>query len=478
MSISSALANALSGLTANAARAQVASANIANALTPGYAPRALEVSARGTGDAGGVTIRGIVRDTDPGLLAARRAADGDLASAEVRAGFAADLEVLAGTPDLPDSLSARLAALEASLVSAAARPEEDSRLRDAVRKAAGLAAKFNEMGRTVQEWRSEAEEGIEHAVAGTNAALREVHALNLRILDAARSGHPTAAFEDERRIVLDRLAELVPIRLGRRDNGSVAIYSTGGSALLDGRPAELAFTAGNAVAAHMTIENGLLGGLSINGRTVAPPSGGRIGGLFDLRDRLAVDAQAQIDALARDLVERVQDPALDPTRAADDRGLFTDGGEVFDPANETGLAQRLALDRRVDPAAGGAPWRLRDGLGATAPGDAGQGALLNQLSSVLGRPAGIASGDLGTREHGLSGHVASLISRIGQDRLALEQQAVSAAARQAGLEEAEQGAGVDSDAEMRHLMLIEQAYAANARVIEIMGNLMDALLRI
>ncbi|MBZ0122658.1 MAG: flagellar basal body protein, partial [Roseovarius sp.] len=165
MSISSALSNALSGLTASSAQAQVASANIANALTPGYAPRALELSARGIGRAGGVMVQGLVRQVDPGLLSARRGADGELARAEVRAGFQADLEILAGTPDQPGSLSGRLAALEASLVTAAARPEEDSRLRAAVQQAAGLAARFNEMSRTIQQWRSDAEAGIEQAVS-------------------------------------------------------------------------------------------------------------------------------------------------------------------------------------------------------------------------------------------------------------------------------------------------------------------------
>ncbi|MCZ7674927.1 MAG: flagellar basal body protein [Roseovarius sp.] len=58
MSISSALSNALSGLSASSAQVQLASANVANALTPGYAPRGLELSARATGGAGGVIVRG------------------------------------------------------------------------------------------------------------------------------------------------------------------------------------------------------------------------------------------------------------------------------------------------------------------------------------------------------------------------------------------------------------------------------------
>lgn len=479
MSISSALSNALSGLTASSAQAQVVSANIANALTPGYAARTVELSARAAGGSGGVMVQGVVRDVDPALLSARRGADADLAGIEVMAGFQADLEQMVGSPDQPDSLTGRLAALEAGLVTAAAAPEDETRLQAVVQQAGALADKLNDMSREIQQSRSEAETAIEQAVSDANAHLREVHALNLRIADAASSGRSTAGFEDQRRVVLDQLAELVPFRLATRDNGAVAVYSTDGAVLLDSRPAELGFDASNAVAPHMTVENGLLNGLTLNGRAIAPPSGGgRIAGLFELRDEMATDAQAQLDALARDLVERMQDPTLDPTRAPGDAGLFTDAGAVFDPANETGLAQRIALNVQVDPDAGGAVWRLRDGLYAGAPGDAGQASLLHDLSAAFDRRGALASGDLGATERSFSGHAATLVSRIGQDRLSLDQNMASTAAQQAGLLEAEQAMGVDTDAEMQRLLLIEQAYTANARVIDVIGGLIDELLGI
>jgi len=38
--------------------------------------------------------------------------------------------------------------------------------------------------------------------------------------------------------------------------------------------------------------------------------------------------------------------------------------------------------------------------------------------------------------------------------------------------------GVDTDEELHNLMLIEQAYGANAKMISIVNELMDTLLRI
>lgn len=38
--------------------------------------------------------------------------------------------------------------------------------------------------------------------------------------------------------------------------------------------------------------------------------------------------------------------------------------------------------------------------------------------------------------------------------------------------------GVDTDAELQRLILVEQAYAANARIIEVVDEMMNDILRI
>ena len=99
MSISSALSNAVSGLNASARAAGVASTNLANALTPGYGPRALELMSQSSGNRGGVSVVGITRNVDQGILSDRRLADSQLASSETRSQFVAQLERIVGTPD-------------------------------------------------------------------------------------------------------------------------------------------------------------------------------------------------------------------------------------------------------------------------------------------------------------------------------------------------------------------------------------------
>jgi len=140
MSISSALSNALSGLTVASRAAGVVSSNIANAMTEGYGMRSLSVAARVTGNAGqGAWVTGVTRHEDAALVGARRRAEADLGQAATQGAYLSRLEAMVGTPDQPGSLAARAAAFEAALTLAAAGPHDQTRLGAAVGAAVALA---------------------------------------------------------------------------------------------------------------------------------------------------------------------------------------------------------------------------------------------------------------------------------------------------------------------------------------------------
>ncbi|MFN3208170.1 MAG: flagellar hook-associated protein FlgK [Roseovarius sp.] len=483
MSISTALSNALTGLTASSRAAGVVSTNLANILTDGFAPRSIELSAQGDGRGGGVRVLGITRNVDAGLLSERRLADSAVGYNEVMSGFLSRLETEVGLPDDPGSLTARIAAFEGSLASAATRPEEDARLTEVGLRGAELAGALNAISDRIQAERTAADSQIGQAVDRVNTLLSQVQTLNAHIVNARNTGHPAASFEDQRQMVIDALSDYVPLRSADRGNGAVALYTPGGAVLIDGRPAELAFSPSNVVAPHMTEANGLLSGLEINGVPVvssgdrSPIAGGRLAGLFEIRDRLAVDAQSQVDATARNLIERFQASGIDATRAPGDPGLFTDNGAFFDPSDEVGIAARIALNTTVDPQQGGDTWRLRDGLGAAAPAAPGDATLLIGLAAAMSGADAMASGGLGATARTFSGHAASLVSRIGQQAITTDQSLSFATARQSGLKDIELQQGVDSDEQMQRLLLIEQAYSANARMIQTADEMLQTLLR-
>lgn len=484
MSITGALSNALSGLTAAARTAEAVSNNIANALTEGYGRREVTISSQAISSAGGVKIDGITRHIDRGLLNDRRQAQAAQENARVAVDFLQRVEGLVGTPDEPSSLSARLAAFEESLVTAASRPDSTGRLTVVVNRATEVATAFNRAAAGIQSMRSEADRAIAQQIELLNTSLLQVRDLNTRVSAATNQGADTAALEDHRQTVIDRIAEIVPIREIDREHNTVALFTEGGAILLDGTAGQIGFTAANLVTPHMTQDNGLLSGFTLNGRGVTSESairlfgGGTLGALVDQRDNLAISAQQGLDAVARDLVARFQDPALDPSLAATAAGLFTDGGTPLDPAEETGLSQRLAVNAAVDPDRGGMVWRLRDGLGAAVPGDVGAAEQLQRFADALVRPRQPESGNFGPGARSAGDLTSAYLSGIGISRDTQEQTLSFNIARFSETRAAELSDGVDTDQEMQRLILVEKAYAANARMLQVADEMMETLLRI
>lgn len=482
MTISSALNNALSGLRASGKSSEIVSANIANASTPGYAARLLSLSPNGV--TGGVTVNGVVRQTDPQLLADRRAASADFGRQSELTNFLRDYERILGTPDQAGSLAANIADFESSLIAASSRPDATERLTGAVNEARDLALSLNAATDQVQRARTNADQSIAAQVSRLNNALEEVQKINASIVKRGVQGEDTSSLLDMRQQVVDEISEMVPVRVLQRDQGAIALYSVGGALLLDGTPTDIGFTGATIVTANQSFEDGELSGLTINGFAVdisqdrGALRGGMLAAQFEIRDESAVEAQTKLDAMARDLIARFEDPTVDPTLAPGDPGLFTDNSAALDPLLEEGLAGRLLLNAAVDPQEGGEVWRLRDGIGATAPGNVGDSSLLQSLSEAIVAKRTPASGDFGAGQYGFAQLATSLIGEVGTERQYAEQRQSFSSAQLNELTERELANGVDTDSELQRLLIIEQAYAANARVIQTVDEMLDQLLRI
>lgn len=481
MTIANSLSNALSGLTTASRAAELVSSNVANAQTPGYGRRELEIAQR---PLGGVAVVGVRREVDIQIVQDRRQADASVGYNATIADFHSDLEGILGTPDEAGSLSGRVAAFEAALIESASRPDNAARLQ-AVRDAAvNLADKLNTASTHVQDTRERADAAIDAQITRLNTGLERVQNLNYQIKDAQARGQDPSSMMDLRQQAIDEISTIVPLKQVDREFGQVALYTPGGAILLDGKAAELGYEKVGVIVPEMTFESGALSGLTINGSDVrtggatSPIQGGSLAALFEVRDELATGAQARLDAVARDLIERFEDPAVDPTLASGDPGLFTDAGAALDTADEVGLATRIEVNVLVDPDRGGALWRLRDGLGAAAAGDVGDSTLLQRLNAALTTERVAASGDFLGVARSASGLAADFLSRTASDRAAAEGQQSYAVARQDSLTLMELENGVDTDREMQKLMLIEQAYAANARVLTTVGDMLQRLMEI
>lgn len=494
MSLTSSLSNAMSGLKTSSRLAEIASSNLANASTDGYGVRRLDLSSQSLGGRGaGVQIDGITRLADRGMIADRRLADAALANGDAIAKTLIRVETLVGAADDPASLQARLAALEQALVTASSDPASDVRLGAVVQRLEGFTGALNASAAGLRDLRQAADVSIGDQVDLLNTSLRMIEQLNDDIQIVRSRGQDALGLIDQRQVIVDRIATIVPIRELDRPNGAIALMTTRGAMLVDGPAAQFGFSSATYVVPEMTLASGALSGLTRNGVSVDPANGigklvgGSLGAAFFLRDNALVSVQAGLDSVARDLISRFQNPATDPTLAIGDAGLFTDGSAAitppaigaavgsFDPANTVGISGRIAVNVNVDPARGGDLSRLRDGLHRVAPLAVGDAQQIERWMDTLAAPSALSTGGSALSA---AGHMSRLASGIGTTRLSADDSVSFATARWSTLREAELAGGVDSDAEMTMLMRVEQAYAANARVIQTIQAMFDKLMEI
>ena len=485
MSVTSALAGALSGLSATSRQAEILSSNVANATTPGYARRQVSLgSAVLAGHGQGVQVLGVTRDVDKQLLGERRLAQASGGDRDVRAAFLARMEQALGTPDSAGSLAARLAAFDQALVEAAGRPDSQARLTGIATTAKSLAEGLASATRDIQSARATADRQIGDQVGRLNSTLAQLQDLNVELRSFTGAGRDISALLDQRQQLVDQISSIIPVREISRDLNQIALVTTGGATLLDGSAAIIGFSPTHTITPEMTQASGGLSGITINGRpfdtagSASPILGGSLGALFAVRDDLAVSAQGKLDAVARDLVERFASPAVDPTLAPGVPGLFTDAGAAFDPLDEVGLAGRLSLNAAADPAQGGALFRLRDGLGAVTEGPAGNGTLITALHTALTGTRPLSSTGFAAGSRSFATLTGDLMSDASALRLSAQSEQSFAAAKLTALTDLEAQNGIDTDQEMQDLLVIEKNYAANAKVIQAVADMIDTLIRL
>lgn len=505
MSLDAALLTARSGIL-HTQRALAAAANdVANAGTPGHtkktvAARAVQVEAQGIG------VRSLApsRDVDEALvteLNARRAA---AAGAEVHLRLLQGIEAAHGRTEAGDGLGDLMAALRSGFEDLRADPAEPGRQAALLLDAVALAARLNETSAAVQQARQQAQDGIVAEVARVNDTLREIAALTREIRDQIALTGNAAALEDRRDTAIARLSASIEVRALKREEGTIVLVARGGMVLPLDERADAFFTSDASLGpsafhgAGGTIPGITLGGVDVTRSLI----GGRLAEYVALRDATLPRYQAELDLAAANLAARFEGQGL---------RLFTDAaGAVPDPAQPyAGSAMvGFAGTIRVSAAVAANPALLRDGThavagSATGPsaftpnppgGPAGFVGLLDRvLDFTFGgqAQAGVAWAPIATGGLGPDGTLSSpfgapptleayagLLTAVHTaDRAAASTALSGAQALVSGLEARfAQRSGVDVDQEMAAMVALQNAYAANARVLSTVQSMWDALL--
>lgn len=467
MSLTSALNAAANGLSTTQTLSRVTAGNVSNAMTPGYVRREALLVSTGTG---GAVVGEIRREVDAALVRMARNENGKMTRQQAIYEGLRDYTLFLGQPGDGTSPADKFSAFETALTTLVNMPSSAGAQAGAVYAAEDLAETVRGASDTLANVRSDVDMEIRYEVADLNQALYDLATLNQKMREFLPGSLEAAEFGDRVDGLLDQVAGIADIRVTRSADGWINVYTTGGAALLEGdKVHDVTFNAGDGTffAGTQEITPGKSG--------VRGLEQGSLAGFAELKSDIIPRFQLQLDEYARGLIEAFE--TSDASLSAGQAGLFTDNGLAFDPTQLEGLAGRLRVNDAVLDSAGGAAWRIRDGMGAAVPGDAADAtqiqAFMDALENLAGAdPAtGIGAGIT------VSAFAAEFVT--SQSTLRARAESDFNAARSAAevvQSSRESFAGVNIDDEMQKLLLIEQSYAANSKMLTAVAEMLDTLL--
>jgi flagellar hook-associated protein 1 len=505
MSLDVALIAARSGLGLINRQLAQSAADIANAGTAGYTDKSIQgrsLVAEGRGY--GVRTLTAQRAVDEALLARMEAARSAQSGAALREDLLGRVELAHGAIEGGHSLGDLTAKLRSGLLDLRDSPAEATRQLAALDAAGDVAFRFREVAGAIGAARQTAQDTIVADVATLNGGLAQVARLTTEIRSGIALGQSVADLEDKRDAELAKLSEVLEIRTLRRDDGQITLFTRGGLLLpLEKNGAPFATSGATpGASAYYGPPSGTLPGVTLNGLDVtAQLTGGRMAAAVELRDATLPRMQAELDIAANQLAHRLEQQGL---------RLFTNAaGTVPDPSAPytTSGAMGFAGLIRVNPAVEAAPALLRDGThavtaSATGPtaftpnpsgGPAGFTTLLDRVAQHAFGPEvqpGVAHTNFATTALGPNGLLVStlgnprtieafasqMVAQHSGERVAAGESRTQAAALFTSLDERfQKSAGVDVDKEMAAMVQLQNAYAANARILSAVQQMYDQL---
>lgn len=488
MTIGTGLTIASTGLAALERQFSVISQNVANANTPGYATEtssltALGAAGFGMGVASGPATRSIDKAAQSAMVASGAASSYQGTIAQSLSG----LDPQFGTPGQGNDLPSLLGNLQSAFSTLLGNPSDAVQQQAVVSAAGTLAGRINAIGQAIGAARQNAQNSIATDVKSLNAALAQIGKLNAQIVSLKQQGLSTADLANQRDSFVQQVANLTGAKSASKPDGAVALYASSGLALPTNGTATFSISAATVTTASY-YPGGGLPGIKLGGTDVtASLSGGSIGAQLMLRDQKLPQLQAGLDSFSQALASRFQAQGLT---------LFsTSSGSVPSAASATGFS----LSITVNPSVAAKPSLVRDGTAAVAgsatgassftpnpgSGPAGFTALIQRvLAFSLGanvqngvsQPSA-ATSNLGpaggiTLDYAGSGTLSDVATAFVGTASATSAAAQTASSNAKALQAALTGkfsatSSVSVDKQMGTLVALQNAYAANAKVVSI-----------
>ena len=469
MSLSGALNSATAGLHTTQGQSRIAADNVSNAMTPGYVRReAVLVTA--SGGQGGAVISEVRREVDATLQRMSRLENSRMTQYQsIQEGLTTYTAYL-GQPGDGTSPADRFNDFQNSLTTLVNMPSSNGAQTSVALAAEDLVRSVKGAATTLSTTLNDVNMEIRYEVADLNTALYQLRDLNASGSGFTPGSLEAAQFDEKVDTILDQISGIVDTRIHRSSNGSISLYTVSGAALLEGR-----------VVQDVTF-NPSDGTLMAGNQDITPFKDGvrgiqhgSLAGLSELKRETIPQFSQQLDEYARGLIQTFEE--ADASLAPGEAGLFTDNGIAFDPANITGLSSRLQINSKISSTGEAEVWRIRDGLGATSPGAGSETVQINAFLAGLDTAMNAATGTGIPAEVTLRDFSAEMITSQAATRARAENDFNAAAsAAEVVMSARRNSEGVNIDDEMQQLLLIEQSYAANSRVLTAVSEMIDTLI--
>ncbi|NDV50775.1 flagellar hook-associated protein FlgK [Salipiger sp. PrR003] len=471
MSLVSALFTSSSGLSATSKWSETTARNIANANTEGYVRKTVSFTTR-TPYSGGVFVSEINREVNESINRMYRSEASKMERERTIAEGIDDYTAFLGQPNDEQSPASVLGDFEEDLLTLANNPGDTSVLGAAVNSAKDIAYNIRSTSDMLAQVRNEIDLEIRYEVSDLNEMMHDLAELNQNILKLEPGTLDSTEALDQMDKLVDSISGMVDIKTTRGADGRTSVYTGGGSPLVEGDSVNtVTFNADTGVmmAGDQEITPGATGARGFEN--------GSLGGLMTLKQEVMPKFQRQLDEMAQGLIQSFE--ANDPSRASGDAGIFVDGttGAEYDPANLEGLASRIKVNELVDPEQGGAVYRMRDGIGATSEGASGDSTMIEAFISGLNEPMSFSSDTQLPDNVSLKTYASNLVAAQQTERTSAEDAYTVSQTSAEAIEATRLGVqGVNIDDELQTLLLIEQSYAANSKIMKSVSEMMDSLI--
>ncbi len=435
-----------SGIKAYSRALSTISDNIANAQTPGYARRSIQLEeARASGDLvlyrnnirpGGVTVGGVVRAVDDWLVADSRVASGDASRYSARLEWMEIAET--SLDDGGDGVGSNLTAMFTAADQLSATPGDVTLRAQFLGAVDSTAAAFRRTATSLTTAAAGITADAQSNSSQVNSDLLALQRVNDGLLRARDGSTNAATLLDERDRLIDRISSSIGVDAIIGAHGVTTLRASGPAAetLLDG-----SLVASLAV---VTAADGRIGFSISPGGAPFTPITGSLAGLTDAAGAVA-DRRASLDSLAATVVNDLNNQHQAGRDASGAAGLAL-------LSLGTGAAEMTAT-----------------GL---APGQVAAADLTSANGNIL------AFGGLRGAGGVEAGWMALANVQAQSTAAARAQEAASSARRDGAFDARNEVSDIDLDHEAAELLRYQQAYEAAARTIQVARETLQTIFSI